>query len=529
MSATLEPQTIAFPVEPLDGMYASVPSSKMPLGASPDMLNCYVRRDMLLKRPGFAQVGNAVHATERVMGLYSTLDIDDTTYLYAAHETGVRRYISGTDTWDEIVGVDLTGGSTRLFSWETSQNGVVFSQGLDQVMLISFSGATYAVLSANCPPAKYLTRFADRLYIANTIETAVKKPFRVRRSVATDHADWTGIGSGFNDLSEFPYHIKGMSKHGAQMLVASEEALWIAERTGISAAPARFDPMITGSGLYCPHVLTTKGSEHLGMSREGFWVFNGTQIVEVMTQVRDVIYDSLNAAKIQMNFAILRPSAKEWIVFLCLGSDATPGDAWIWNYGKDICYPWSFTGPVCATLHRQDASRTWNSLVGTWEEQSWEWTSSEGQEAFLILHTGHKNGKVYRWREDVHGDDGAAIACRWTSRDFAAADIFGVEERFRQIALKSLAIEYRDAGTAATLQFYLSADEGATWTGPFPIELENMEGTSGCCTAVLSEKISGNKIRWKSEHTSASETFKITRFIPEFELLGMPIAPDSDE
>jgi hypothetical protein len=167
--------------------------------------------------------------------------------------------------------------------------------------------------------------------------------------------------------------------------------------------------------------------------------------------------------------------------------------------------------------------------VGTWEEQSWEWTSSEGQEAFLILHTGHKNGKVYRWREDVHGDDGAAIACRWTSRDFAAADIFGVEERFRQIALKSLAIEYRDAGTAATLQFYLSADEGATWTGPFPIELENMEGTSGCCTAVLSEKISGNKIRWKFEHTSASETFKITRFIPEFELLGMPIAPDSDE
>lgn len=511
---TLEPFVKPIVIEPLDGVYGLTAVSRIPNGGSPDMINCFVRGNTLRKRPGFSQLGDTLSATERVMGIFSAIDEDDNTFLFATTQTGLQRYSAGTNVWTDYTGPALTGGTEKLFSWEISQNSVVFSQGVDQVMAVPFVGTTYAILNANCPAARYLTRFADRLYLAFTREGGANKPFRVRRSVNGDHTNWTGLGSGFNDLAEYPYHIKGMRKHAAQLLIGTQEAFWIGTRTGLSAAPARFDPIVPGTGIYCSYTLTTRGNDHLLMGFDHFYLFNGARAVEIGDPIRDVVFFNLEASKVHMNFAVLRPESQEWVVFICEAGTSTPQAAWVWNWHHNCWYKWTFSGPVCGTIHRQDATRTWNSLVGDWNAQTWEWTASQGTANFPLMVTGHTNGKVFAWKEEYASDDGNPIFCRWTSKDFSSA-LVEPNMAFRELLLKSLAIEYEAAETAATLSFYLSNDKGSTWQGPYSVTLAVGGGME-----VLAQEISGEYIRWKFEHSSATERFRIARFIPEFEILG---------
>ena len=122
------------------------------------------------------------------------------------------KYDFATNTWNALTGTALTGGDTQWFSFETSQNSIVFCQGVDKIQRhdISTVSTAYAVLNANAPITRYLTRFANRLIAAYTIEGGVSKPFRIRRPVADDHTNWTGSGSGFTDQTEYPFQLRGI-------------------------------------------------------------------------------------------------------------------------------------------------------------------------------------------------------------------------------------------------------------------------------------------------------------------------------
>src|SRR5207248_2977268 len=179
--------------------------------------------------------------------------------------------------------------------------------------------------------------------------------------------------SGFNELSEYPYHIKGMRKYGSMLLIGSELALWLASRTGISAAPARYDPIVPGVGIYMPYTMTVKQNDILFYGRDHAYLFSGNRALEIMDPVRDIIFFNLEASKIHMNHGIIRPETQEWIGFLTEPGLSLPTVAWVWNFHVDASYKWSFAqAVVCAEIHRQDVARTWLDLSGSWNAQTSE-------------------------------------------------------------------------------------------------------------------------------------------------------------
>jgi hypothetical protein len=93
-----------------------------------------------------------------------------------------------------------------------------------------------------------------------------------------------------------------------------------------------------------------------------------------------------------------------------------------------------------------------------------------------------------------------------------------------QITLRSLAIEYQASGTTCTLKFYLSTTGGKTWGSAISVVLDaSSDNSTGYYTAMMTEQITGDRIRWKFEHSSTTELFRIVRFIPEFEIKGLPL------
>lgn len=455
------------PVRPIGGIDRSNPADTIDLGASPDIQNMHVVEGMLCKRPGYAlfPTGMSALSGAPVEGLYSTHDDQDNTRFYAVTRTTVYRYNSGTKAWDAMAGPALTGGVGQLFSFETSQNTLVFSQGVDQVMALPLTAAVYAILNANCPPAKYLARFADRLYIARTVEGGVTKPYRVRWSVNADHTNWVGVGSGFRDNLEQPYFIRNIKKLQNDLAVYTERSTILAQRTGAASAPAQYIIAVQDVGLYAPGSLQSRNEFHVSLGNDDFYTFSGGAPTAVGGSVRDTVFGSLNPAGLEQSFSALLHDVQEALFFLCTGINTVPDTVWVYNYRRNIWFRWTVSGHTCATLHRRDAGLTIDELVGTIDQQNFSFDSAVLLQAYPTLMTGSTGGFVYNWSTQFSDDAGAAIDAYWTSKDLTTADV--AEGFYRHmVTLKSVGVSYHDPGSTFDLQFYWSTDGGDTWQGP---------------------------------------------------------------
>jgi len=509
-------------IYPIGGMITAMPAKRLPLSASPDMQNMSVAAGRLRKRPGYRRLHvNSPSFGAPILGLASVQDEENGTHLFAMTATGVWKHDAAGTVWQQLTGPTLTGGPDRLFSWEVSQNSFVFSQGVDPVQRIPFTSLTYAPLAAACPPARYLTRGADRLILAFTVEGGASKPFRVRRSVVADHFDWTGVGSGFTDLTEFPYHIKGLKKIGSQIAVYSEKSVSLGTRTGDATAPIIYEPRVTGSGLYAPHTLHERGLRHMFFGNDSIYEFDGSNLEDIGFPVRDEIFRSINISLIDKMFGEVDYDTQEYMIFMITGASKTPDKIWVHHWGHKVWYPWTVDGPLCATLHRADNSTIWDLQLGTWDQLVVAWDQHVLQQAYPNFLTGHQDGQVYIWSPAELGDNGVPIKAYWTSKDICAED---VDPGFigRQITLRTLTIWFKALGAPFSFNLTFSLDAGNTWSQKYPVTLD-LPGSLDAPYQWSEQQFTGHSIRFRIEQTSATETMSISSFHPEIEIRDMYI------
>lgn len=519
------PRFVTKAIRPVGGMFKFDVEGDMPPTASPDMQNCFVLEGRLCKRPGYVKFG-ANGVGSQVMGIFGTQDEENNTHLVAVTTTALWKYDFGGRSWVKLDGPILTSEATQWFSFENSQNSICFSNGVDQIMRhdISTLSTTYDVLSPEAPIARYITRFADRLCSAYTTEGGISKPFRLRRPVAGNHADWNGAGSGFNDQTEYPYHLRGIRKIGEGMCVYTERSIHVAERTGQALAPYTLKVKTEGVGLYGERTLQPLpgSSGHIFMGNDDIYLFNGSQERGVAHAIRDYIFNSVTPQSIRSNFGIVMSDTQEYLMFAAQGGAQTPNSVWVFNYGRSIWYPWevlgtgNIPGPTCATLCRNDDTTTIDELVGTMDQQNWEYDSRLLASAYPSMITGHVDGNLYKWGTQYPSDGGADIIAWWTSQDMEWDDIDPSMPPSR-ITLRSLGVKYFDAGTAVHCRIYFSTDGGGTWQGPYDMTLPT-GSPGGIREASINVQVTGERVRFKFVHRHNTETFQIGEFNAVLEL-----------
>jgi hypothetical protein len=501
-------------IYPTMGMITQLPAKELPLGASPDMMNMCVVGGCLRKRPGFRQFrpGNTPFDSS-VVGLASTRDEENVVHLYAFSETRMYKFDRDLYGWRLCTGPAFTGGPENLFTWEVSQNSIVASQGIDPVIRTPFD-LTYARLSPDCPPARYMTRGADRLILGDTLEGGLRKPFRIRRCVAGDHTDWTGVGSGFTDLGEFPYHLYNLRKIGTRIAAYTEKSVWIGVRTGNAAAPLEWQPIITESGLFAPHTLTGRRNLHMYLGTDDVYEFNGTGATGVVSAVIDEVYRQLNPEFESKMFGQCLNETQEALFFVCTGHNRIPDRVWAYNWGRSAWYPWTVSGHQCSTLHRVGNIAIWDAFPIPWDTFPLEWNAVSLSEAYPALLTGHKDGKVYVWNHGIMSDEGVAIPCYWSSKELSANDVSG-EFKGRQITLRSVTVSYKSSGSEMNVDFFYRAD-GGPWMGPFPKVVPAL--SSGDRTFTVDDQVSGGRVQFRIAQWSATQSLIINSFHPEIEI-----------
>lgn len=505
------------PIRPILGYWAYDPGRDAPLGSSPDVVNCTVERGLLRKRMGYAKFPSD-HAGfgEPVTGLFVTQDVDKVQYLYAATPSKMYYYDSATMQWIEITGAGLNATDVNIYAFENSQNKVVFSNGVDKVQVMDYTGPSYAGLNANAPACKFLCRYNGRLNLGHTFEGAGPDPlpYRHRRPVRDDHTDWTGLGSGFRDQDEFPYHMQNMRKMLTVMMLYYEHMIEACIQQPDASAPFRYETRVADIGLYGEYTLDGRNDMHFFLGGDDFYQFNGATPTEIGAVVRDDVFRSLNTSEIRKCFGKIIPATKDYACWVPGGGSEYADTVWVYNWARRIWHKWTTDFHRVATIYRLDDAVTIDDLTGTIDEQNFEFDSIAVQSEYPSLITGHQDGYVHKWNPTLKSDDGAAIPCRWTSSDFTAEMVFKNPER--QLTLERITVEYQGIASEFTLSFYVSTDGGLTWDGPFDCTGEAKNG--GFHTMAITPRTTGDKIRFKFEQNSATESFAISRITPEFTL-----------
>jgi hypothetical protein len=514
-------------IRPIQGQWGSDPAVSMPTGASPFMRNCSVYQGLLRKRPGFGQhVDGNTSLGNQVLGLFSHKNAAGNTFLVANTKTGFFRFNDSTEVWDTMTGSALTGTDDDLFSYEVSQTDIVFSQGVDRVMLHDLSGTSYAQLSANCPPARRLCRFNNRLNLGWTLESAFQEAYRHRWPINGDHSNWTGVGAGFRDEPEMTKYLHGMLRIGTNAMANYYvDAIEVVTQQPNATAPFVYHLQIPEIGLLAPHTLKGRNNQHFFLAKDDFYMFNGMQVEPIGGPVRDELFYTLAIGNPLVMFSEIMFDTQEYISFLVKGGADYPNEIWVYNYGRNIWYVWTTPAITmrCATKHALFPAVRIDDLIGTMDEQDWQYDAQYLSPNYPALTTGASDGKVYRWSWLYKSDDGEPIHCTWTSQDFTSEMVF--DKPGYKIEIARLVIEYRGIGRYCTLDVAFSTDGGNVWEQDASVTLGN-EG-DGLHTAHVDPRVVGDRIRFKIENNTDDEDFMIAQFKMIMRLHKTPVYADA--
>lgn len=522
MQPSAQPRRV-IPIRPVGGMWLFDPAQDMPNEASPDMVNFQLFNGYLRKRPGYTLYGKGTQPGSSITGIYSTHDDTDTTRLFVTTATDLYRYNPGSQNYDKMTGGPLTGNVNQPFAFETSQSSLAFCQGVDNIQVMDLTLSTYAAIGASAFPSKFLTRFNQRLYAAYTHESGLDKPRRVRWSVNGDHTNWNGVGAGFIDMADDQWFVRNIMKLMGAMVVYTEKNIWVATRTGSATNPAQFTLVVNDIGLFGIRTVKGYNAYHFFVGTDDFYQFNGVQAVPLLQNVRSLVYQELNPNSFAQCFGEINYDGQEYLAFICSGNNSWPDTVWVYNMPRNVSYPWQISlQPTSSTIHRVDNSETWTAAVGTWNVQNYTWASIKFTQNFPIILTGSVDGNVYQWSNNFLSDAGAAINCRWTSRDFTSKDI-DPSVTARKITIRSVGVTILDPGTEFTLNFSYSTDGGGTWQGPYPVTMGG-DSLNALGDARHAFVVTGNRIRFKIENSAVNEQPQIVALYPEFELRMDPIS-----
>lgn len=387
-----------------------------------------------------------------------------------------------------------TGTIHDLFSFVTIQDEIIWSQGED--VLRRYDGTTISNLT-NAVAAKYLTSDDARLVLAHTKESGTIIPHRIRWTVRGDMTDFSGLGSGFLDLSDTPDHIKNLGSIQGQLVVYKERNIYVGQLTGNVFLPYYFgDPKVAGTGLRCPHSLASDGERHFFVGTDDIYMFDTVSLKSItqpftqtqalgrtgVSRLRRSFFSAINFDRADLVFGFVDKERKEYVLFFALQGADLPNQAVVYNYEEDV---WSNEpylesyAPRVAAVWASTTFTTIDQLVGTIDAQVGtinSFTTNAGDRTVLVGFS-DVQGTTF----DIRSQDNATADSANNSPGSAASvgqitlheDHFGavgkwktltqVRFRFRTFNATTLTVAVTPQGLAEVVDLVSLADTNGVW------------------------------------------------------------------
>lgn len=282
---------------PPKGLDALTPIARLSPGFCSVAKNLRIRDGWYQAKPGSAKLGS------------SGTNIHSLAFVSAAgYEWYVRWTITGPSYWDGSDWIAFAGSSSinmnidSMISVAVWGEKLMFTDGETGIYEINFGTLSYSLLTSAYIPRQIAT-FAGRVILSYTYETPGGLfATRIRWSVKNDNTDYTGVGSGFDDLLSGPGAVAD-SQLGVypisdtDALIVRSGSIWLMTQTGYVDAPFEFRMIYPTIRCDSPWAVTPIPNGLVILGRDDVYLITlgSTEPVPIGAPVRPLVFVNTNA------------------------------------------------------------------------------------------------------------------------------------------------------------------------------------------------------------------------------------------
>jgi hypothetical protein len=269
-----------------------------------------------------------------INGLFAFKTAAGAVYVLSGTKTTMAKIIAGTKTNLKInyTGYDTETGTQDATPWSFCAFGdvIIFTNGIDNVQKFVSPYNAVADLGGIPPKANVAKAFARHVMLLGL----PNYPKRVAWSDIDNYEIWTpapGNEAGDYDFYECETPLIGGDALGDFFIVYALDQIFAMQYIGGTLVFATRS-IAKEKGLWKKHLLATIGNAHFFMSRDNFYVFDGTQPTPIGEGIKYDVFASIN--KSQISKAFVFPVTEEGEVWFVLptGVSGYPNLACIYNY-----------------------------------------------------------------------------------------------------------------------------------------------------------------------------------------------------
>ncbi len=487
------------------GMVTAIPRAKRPLGSSISIINGRIRDDWVGRRGGYPNYITKPNSND-IMELISFKGEENQDWVVRV-ANGSMHAASTTTGW-----TSLTGTAYSSFARTDSAQvlgDLYLANSSKKVLRVRLDNLTFAeIVDANAPTAKFITSFAERLIAAYIFDPASGVlPFGLRWSVNADPTDWTGLGSGRENLIQSPSdtgdEITGIFGFSNLMVILRERTIWHVTRQPFADAPFRFTAIITNQGCDMPHTAVQTSDEQGRLTgllfadsrSNGIYQYTpGQRPQRISRNIDDQLFTGLTDP--QLAKAAYDPENQEY--HLGYPTDSANPEH-LGSFRVFSAQNGSFVtddGPTCTTIGVVGDVGTptmIDDLTGFIDGLSGTIDSLSGVLRLPpIVLKGDTSGQSIK--EDL--DTAGSHTFTWESQNLGSVSLR------RTVKLFTMAMSATASGST-TLEF--STDDGSTWTN-----IKTVSNPSSLSKLGFKKQISADRINWRL--TTAAKEFRFTEW-----------------
>lgn len=430
--------------------------NRVPLSHTPEMTNLYLDRGVMKSRKGTTAMG--VASGIEIMGVVNFVVASGVGFLLRFTTQRLQQWNGGA--WVNVGDAVFTGSNADYFTYTAFGDTLLFSNGING--LWEYAPLTGSLtLVAGGPNALHLSTFGGRVLATNA-----DYPGRLDWTAKNNSRDWTGVGSGDEELLSTPG-----GKVDALMgvwpvtddfaLMVRTNSIWQVSQTGDPDAPFRFGRLHANLGSRSRHTVDVIPGGIILFGTDDVWIVTDSSVTPIGQLVKDRMY--LESSDITKARGLYRPDTKEyWLITSVTNvvyrySFADQG----WSRHK---YSFDIRWMEQSIFHY--AGITWDEMVGAWNTHPETWSSLLGtaRPPQFMFATDADAGSSYTIKEDS-----VLLSDQIIQSDKSA---FGIEIQtpvleaatpLEKTEIIECQLEYEQGAATQTIIMEYSTDGGTVW------------------------------------------------------------------
>jgi hypothetical protein len=256
-------------------------------------------------------VSIASGAGQSLYTLHHAKKANGDTLLFAGGGTSVFS-VSAVGVFTDVSGISYNTPSADRIRFTQFGKSTIFTNNADKLQYFDIdSSSAFADVDAEAPVAKYITVVRDFVVVANTLESSVRYPTRVRWSGINDETEWTYSQTTQADYQDIPDGGNVVGIRGGEFgLVLMNKAI---VRMSYIGTPFifQFDNISRGTGCLEENSIAQYQGITFFLSDDGFYMCDGQQVKPIGSEKVDRwFFENLDLANLSTMSAAVDPIRK---------------------------------------------------------------------------------------------------------------------------------------------------------------------------------------------------------------------------